>query len=501
MGSRDGSPLLPDGPATAGVVAAFLGAGLEGVGQADVPGLDPAAVELTGVSHDSRTVAPGDLFCCVVGSEHDGHDFAPSAVDSGAAALLVQRTLDIGVPQLVVTDVRAAMADAAAVVYGDPSSKLTVLGVTGTNGKTTVVSMLGAILADAGHSVEVIGTLTGARTTPEAPELTARLAELLDSGVTHVAMEVSSHALELGRVDSIHFAAAVFTNLGADHLDFHGTQEAYFRAKAKLFEAGRSDVAVLNIDDPRGRLLRDSSEIQVVPYSLDDARELQLDVLPTRFRWRGQEVSLSMPGEHNVYNALAAAETAVAIGVPAPQVAESLSRVPQVPGRFELVDPPQDGSVTGVPTPTVVVDFAHTPDALEAALRAARGMAGESAAVWVVFGCGGDRDRDKRPRMGAVASSAADHVVVTNDNPRSEDPLSIIDAVRAGCVGEPIVEADRRRAIETAVSRAEAGDVVLIAGKGHEQGQVFADHTDPFDDREVAREALARSVAGAGGGT
>jgi UDP-N-acetylmuramoyl-L-alanyl-D-glutamate--2,6-diaminopimelate ligase len=224
--------------------------------------------------------------------------------------------------------------------------------------------------------------------------------------------------------------------------------------------------------------------------------------LPTRFRWRGQNVELPMPGEHNVYNALAAAETAVALGVPARQVAESLARVPQVPGRFEILPSPQDSAGTpGTDAPTVVVDFAHTPDALEAALRTARGVAGDSAALWVVFGCGGDRDRGKRPHMGAVASGAADHVVLTNDNPRSEDPLSIIDAVRSGCVGDPIVEPDRRRAIELAVSRAGSGDVVLIAGKGHEQGQVFAERTEPFDDREVAQEGLATRMGSDGGGS
>ena len=471
---------------TTGVLAGLLGAELRG----------DADVVVSGVSHDSRTVVAGDLFCCVSGANHDGHEFAPTALRAGASAVLGERELAVDRPQLLVSDVRAAMGPASAAVHGDPSSRLAVVGVTGTNGKTTVVSMLGSILAAAGHRVEVIGTLTGARTTPEAPELSARLAELVAQGVTHVAMEVSSHALDQGRVDSVHFAVGVFTNLGSDHLDHHGSIEAYFRAKAKLFEADRCGIAVLNIDDPRGRLLRDASDIEVRPYGLGDAQDLHAGAIPTRFTWHGQPVSLAMPGTHNVLNALAAAEAARALGVGADAIARGLGEVPQVPGRFEIVT---------APTPlqgaaTVVVDFAHTPDALDAAIDAARGLAGDGE-LWVVFGCGGDRDRAKRPRMGEVAESGADHVVVTNDNPRSEDPLRIIAEVRAGFEGEPIVEPDRRAAITHALAAAGEHDVVLIAGKGHEQGQVFADHTEEFDDRLVAAEALAALRGPAAGET
>ncbi|MGI9577242.1 MAG: UDP-N-acetylmuramoyl-L-alanyl-D-glutamate--2,6-diaminopimelate ligase [Microthrixaceae bacterium] len=478
MGSRSAIQGPPDDPATTGVVASFVGAQLHG----------PDDVPLTGATHDSRRVQAGDLFCCVVGANHDGHDFAAVAVDSGATALLVERELDLDVPQLQVDDVRIAMAPASSVVWGDPSSALTVIGVTGTNGKTTVVSMLAAILAEAGKSVEVIGTLTGVRTTPEAPELMAQLAAMRVRGVTHVAMEVSSHALDLARVDSVHFAAAVFTNLGRDHLDHHGSIEAYFRAKAKLFEATRCDLAVVNTDDPRGRLLRDSSEVAVVGYSLDDATALELDQQPVRFEWRGQSVSLPMAGAHNVLNALAAGETAVALGIDAQVVAAALGGLAQVPGRFETVVAHGGGTPD---SPTVVVDFAHTPDALEAALSAARYMTGEGGRTWVVFGCGGDRDRSKRPRMGAVADAGADVVVITSDNPRSEDPLRIIEEIRAGCDDDPIIELDRRSAIHEAVTGATSGDVVLIAGKGHEQGQVFAGRTEPFDDRSVAAEMLS----------
>lgn len=479
-GSTNAEP--EGGPVTTGVVASFVGASLSG----------DAQVTLSGVTHDSRRVGPGDLFCCVVGASHDGHEFASDAVGQGASALLVQRLLETDIPQLLVGDVRASMAPAAAVVFGDPSASMTVIGVTGTNGKTTVVSMLAAIFAEAGARVEAIGTLTGVRTTPEAPELTEELAEMHKRGVTHVAMEVSSHALDLGRVDSVHFAAAVFTNLGIDHLDHHGNVEAYFRAKSKLFEARRCDLAVVNLDDPRGRLLRDSSEVDAIGYSLEDAADLELGGRPTHYRWRGQNVALPMPGAHNVLNALAASETAVALGVATEAVARALEGLAQVPGRFESISPAHE-EASGVPT--VIVDFAHTPDALEVALEAGRDIAVDGARIWLVFGCGGDRDRSKRPRMGAVADQGADVVVLTNDNPRSEDPLRIIEEVRAGCEDEPIVQPDRRLAIETAIAEASDGDVVLIAGKGHEQGQVFADHTDPFDDRDVARTALSERQA------
>ncbi len=472
MAERGSTPTASDGPVTTGVVSALCGARLQG---------DPDVV-LSGATHDSREVRPGDLYCCVVGASHDGHDFAAQAVVEGAAALLVQRVLDLAVPQLVVTDARAAMAPAAAAIHGEPSAAIDVVGVTGTNGKTTVVSLLGHILAETGHEVEVMGTLTGARTTPEATEVQRQLAEARDRGVTHVAMEVSSHALELHRVDSVHFAVGVFTNLGADHLDFHGTADAYFAAKARLFEAGRSAVAVLNLDDPRGRSLAESVEVPVVGYSVATLEELHLHEVPARFRWRGQDVALPMAGAHNVSNALAAAESAVAVGVDPAGVARALRSAAQVPGRFERVDNRMGA--------TVVVDYAHTPDALEAALVAASDLRQPGGEVWVVFGCGGDRDQAKRPQMGAVASSGADHVVVTSDNPRSEDPLRIIEAIRSGCTGEPIVEPDRRAAIAAALGRAGDNDVVLIAGKGHEQGQVFADRTEPIDDRDVARELL-----------
>jgi UDP-N-acetylmuramoyl-L-alanyl-D-glutamate--2,6-diaminopimelate ligase len=458
---------------TVGELAGSLGARLVG---------EPGVV-LRSVSHDSRAVSHGALFCCVVGERSDGHDHAAAAVERGATALLVERELDLDVPQVVVDDVRAAMAPAAAEVYGRPADRLRTVGVTGTNGKTTVVSLIGHVLERAGRAAGVIGTLTGERTTPEAPELQARLAGFVVDGVTDVAMEVSSHALVLHRVDAITFDVAVFTNLGRDHLDFHGTPEAYFAAKATLFEPGRCRAAVVDVDDVHGRLLLDASEVPVVGTSLADAVDLTSTPRGSTFTWRGLRVDLPVPGRHNVSNALLAAEACRLLDIAPEVIAAALSDAPVVPGRFEAVDAGQDF--------TVVVDYAHTPDALEGVLAAARDMAPVGASVTVVFGCGGDRDAGKRPEMGAVACRLADTVVLTNDNPRSEDPLRILEEIRTGCPDAPRIEPDRRAAIHLALAGAGPGDVVVIAGKGHEQGQVVGDTVTPFDDRAVAREELA----------
>ncbi len=474
-----------DVPVTVGALAATIGARLLGAADA-VP---------TAVTHDSRRVGRGTLFCCVVGANVDGHDFAPDAVAAGAVALLVERELPTAalphpVPQLVVEDVRAALGPAAAAVLGRPAERLRTVGVTGTNGKTTVVTMLGHVLDRAGRSVGVVGTLTGERTTPEATDLQARLAAFVEEGVTDVAMEVSSHALVLHRVDGIVFDVGVFTNLGQDHLDFHGTPEAYFAAKATLFEPERSRAGVVDVDDVHGRLLVDASERPLTAVSLADAHDLRTAADGSTFTWRGQPVSLPVPGRHNVANALLAAEACRLLGVDDATVARALADVPVVPGRFESVDAGQPFQV--------VVDYAHTPDALEEVLLASRELVGRGA-LTVVFGCGGDRDATKRPVMGEVACRLADVVVLTNDNPRSEDPLRILDEIRTGCSGAPHVEPDRRAAIRQALAGARPGDLVLIAGKGHEQGQVHGDRVEPFDDRVVAREELV--ALGVGGGS
>ena len=490
----DGSDGTQEGHSSGGAAAAVTVGELLAALDATHPGArlhgdaSASAVPLRSVTHDSRRVGPGTLFCCVVGEHADGHDFAAEAVAAGAVALLVQRDPDPdgplrSVPQIVVDDVRAAMATAAVEVYRHPAERLRTVGVTGTNGKTTVVSAVAHVLSAAGRRVEAIGTLTGARTTPEAPDLQARLADLVSAGFTDVAMEVSSHALSLHRVDGVVFDVAVFTNLGQDHLDFHGTPEAYFAAKAQLFEAGRSRRGIVDVDDVHGRLLMDSAPPghPMVAVSVADAEPITSKVTGSRFMWRGRSVSCPLPGRHNVANALLAAEACAALGVEEDSIVAALEDLPVVPGRFERVDAGQDFGV--------VVDYAHTPDALEAVLVAARELG--PGRVLVVFGCGGDRDATKRPRMGAVASEHADVVVLTTDNPRSEDPLRILEAVRSGCSGDPVVEPDRRAAIAVALGSARPGDVVVIAGKGHEQGQEVAGVVTPFDDRLVAAELLA----------
>ncbi len=465
---------------TSGEVAALLGARLVH----DHGG--SRSIELADVTADSREHTIGALFCCVPGAVHDGHDHAPDAVAAGAVALLCDHELDLDAPQLVVDDVRAAMGPAAALVHGQPSTALDVVGVTGTNGKTTVVSMIESILTAAGRHPRTIGTLTGERTTPEAPQLQRTLARFRDEGADAVAMEVSSHALAQHRVDAVEFAVGVFTNLGTDHLDFHGTQESYFAAKARLFEDGRSRTAVVNIGDIHGRLLRDASAGPVVAVDPAGAGELRVTDEGMGFVWRDVSIELPMFGVHNVTNALLAAEACMVLGATPDEVATGLATLERVPGRFETFDA-GDGS-------TVVVDYAHTPDALEAALTASRDLARGRGRVTVVFGCGGDRDPSKRPMMGRVATELADRTILTSDNPRSEDPTAILEQIAAGARGPVEIIADRAEAIGAAVSSLGTHDVVLVAGKGHEQGQQFATTTVAFDDRDQVRTALSNEA-------
>jgi UDP-N-acetylmuramoyl-L-alanyl-D-glutamate--2,6-diaminopimelate ligase len=466
-----------------------LAAAVEGLGvTAAGPDRDP---DLAAVVHDSRAVADGALFCCVRGSKIDGHELAPAAVEAGAAALLVDHELPLDVPQLVVADVRAALGPVAAAFWDHPSRHLTVLGVTGTAGKTTLTHLLAAILAAAGRRCGVVGTLSGARTTPEAPELQALLADHRRRGDDAVAMEVSSHGLELHRVDATRFAVAVFTNLSQEHLDFHGTMDAYFAAKARLFTPAFTDRAVICVDDPWGRrLLADvegRGDVAVHPYGIDDACDIRLTPAGASFRWRGHEVRLPLAGRFNVANAVGAATSAAVLGLAPAVIARGLSSAAPVPGRFEVVD-------AGQPF-TVVVDYSHKPDALEQALVAARELVTGDGELTVVFGAGGDRDSAKRPMMGEVAARLADLVVLTSDNPRSEDPAAILADIAAGMPAGAApgvrTEPDRRRAIALAVGAVRPGGVVVIAGKGHETTQTVGDTILPFDDRVVAREALA----------
>ena len=452
-------------------------------------------VSLTRATADSRKVEPGDLYCCVAGSSADGHDFAADAVAAGASALLVDHALDLDVPQLVVnrSQLRHTMAVAAHFLKGNPAASLTMCGVTGTNGKTTVTQMLGAIMRVAGKPVTVIGTLTGSRTTPEAPDLAEYIGDARDeakaiseSGL--VAMEVSSHALSLHRVDGVQFDVALFTNLSHDHLDFHGTMEEYFRAKASLFTSERAKRAIIFVDDAYGARLADGLEIPVVRVSMDLAEQVDLGLSGSWFTWRQVRVHVPMPGLVNVANALMALEAATALQVKPDVCASGIGAMTVVPGRLERV------SGSGGSQPTVFVDYAHTPAGLKTVLTDVRNLMDGGAQLQVVFGCGGDRDRDKRPLMGEIAGQLADRVIITSDNPRSEDATSIAEAIVSGVhhneLNNVTVQLDRRRAIETAIREAGPRDVVVIAGKGHEHAQVVGETVVPFDDAAVAKEAL-----------
>jgi UDP-N-acetylmuramoyl-L-alanyl-D-glutamate--2,6-diaminopimelate ligase len=460
---------------------------------------------ITGLAYDSRGVAPGHLFFCIPGTTSDGHDFAAQAVAAGAGALCVERPLEIDVPQVVVSDARKTMGRVAACFYGNPVEDLLVLGVTGTNGKTTTAFLLDSILRADGQKTGLIGTIEtrigeemepGVRTTPESLDLQALFGKMRDRGVTAVAMEVTSHALVLHRVEGTHFRAAGFTNLSQDHLDFHHGMEDYFEAKRMLFTGELTDRGAINVDDDYGRRLFERSDVPVIGFGVSDEAEVRADAVSfdpsgTRFRIRSPKGDLDVVthliGGFNVSNCLAAAAVALQAGIGLDAIEKGLSSLEAVPGRFEAVDAGQPFSV--------VVDYAHTPDSLDNVLRAARG-ATRSGRVLCVFGCGGDRDRGKRPLMGSVAARLADVIAVTSDNPRSEDPHAIIDQILEGVIAElpegpHLVTADRAEAIHQVISLAREGDVVVIAGKGHETGQEFADRTVPFDDRVVAREALA----------
>jgi UDP-N-acetylmuramoyl-L-alanyl-D-glutamate--2,6-diaminopimelate ligase len=463
-----------------------------------------AGTLVTDVVLDTRAVAPGALFCCVPGARVDGHDLAGKALDAGAAALVVQRPLELEAPQLLVGEVREALAPLAVAFFDHPSRRMDLVGVTGTNGKTTTTFMLEAIFRAAGRVPGVLGTVEvrvgddrrpAVHTTPEAPDLQRLLAEMADSGVQAAAMEVSSHGLALHRVDGTRFTAAVFTNLTQDHLDFHADLDDYFRAKRRLFTSAFTPLGVVNLDDPHGRLLAGTAEVAVVTTGTGDdadwrATEVAASLEGTAFRVRSpagsRPVRLRLAGQFNVANAVGALAAADALGIDLDTAVAGLEALAGVPGRFERVD-------AGQPF-TVLVDYAHTPDSLENLLRAARAVTG--GRVIVVFGCGGDRDRAKRPIMGEIAGRLADVAVVTSDNPRSEDPRAIVDQVAEGVARSAgpagfLVEADRRTAIRTALAMAGPGDAVLLAGKGHEQGQEFAGGRKlPFDDRQVATEEL-----------
>jgi UDP-N-acetylmuramoyl-L-alanyl-D-glutamate--2,6-diaminopimelate ligase len=484
-----------------------------------VLGAVPASV--TGIAYDSRKVTAGNLFVAVPGLKQDGRLYVRDAIDRGAAAVVVEGVEPLAMAStvhIVVPSSREALARLADAYFAHPSRALIVVGITGTNGKTTTSLLVDALLAASGHKTGLVGTIQyriGAKarpagqTTPEAVELQSLFAEMVEHGVSAVAMEVSSHALSLHRVDGVEFDVAVFTNLTQDHLDFHRTFESYRAAKARLFAllaAGskRRRAAVINTDDPAGRSMVEGLDVPVITFGLGAGAEVR----PRRFSSASDGIRMDVEtsrgaihvesrlvGEHNVMNLLGAAAVGLALGMEPQTIGPALGGVDSVPGRFERVE-------AGQPF-LVVVDYAHTPDALERVLTTGRKLVNAAGRLAVVFGCGGDRDRGKRPLMGGIAARLADRVWVTSDNPRSERPEAIIDEIVAGiptsgpaAASRHVTIADRKAAIHSALEWARAGDVVVIAGKGHETYQIVGAEVLPFDDREVARAALVRPSQG-----
>jgi UDP-N-acetylmuramoyl-L-alanyl-D-glutamate--2,6-diaminopimelate ligase len=471
---------------------------------AALPGID-----IRGLAYDSRQVKPGDVFIALKGLNAAGADFAADAVRRGAVAVVADRPADAetAVPWAVVPDARAAMAALAAELYEHPSRSMHVVGITGTNGKTTTAYLLRAVFEAAGKKCGLLGTvtyslgdveLTASRTTPEAPDVQRMFRQMVDAGCQACVMEVSSHALALRRVDDTWFAAGVFTNLTRDHLDYHGDMESYFAAKRRLFDLLPPGApSVINLDDPRGETLRKAVSTPVT-YAIN--KHADVTPGPLTLTFDGLEFDARTPkgsvhvrsklvGRPNVSNILATVAVASALDTPVEAIERGLANLTGVPGRFEVVSTSKDNV-------TVVIDYAHTDDALKNLLETARPLAARR--VITVFGCGGDRDRTKRPLMGAVAARLSDVVVMTSDNPRSEDPVRIIEEIKRGVppasdrTAATFAIVDRREAIQFAIKKAEPGDLVLLAGKGHEQSQTIGSEVLPFDEAAIAREALER---------
>jgi len=464
-----------------------------------------AELEISSLCYDSRKAKPGSLFLAIRGLAQDGNTYIGAAAEKGAVAVVtdVQPETELPIPHILVPDARAAMAHLSARFYGNPQDSLTLVGVTGTNGKTTVANLLGGILNECGYKCGIIGTvgviLPGLktipldRTTPESCDLYQFLAQMRERGCTHAVMEVSSHALELMRVEGLRFEAGIFTNLTQDHLDFHGTMEAYLAAKAKLFEVCKT--AVMNFDDPAWEVLVAGKPCQVLTYSQESlaatliAKNVKLMQNQVTFdsivRGSIARVSLGIPGLFSVYNALAAIGGALAVGVPLEAAALALAGLSGISGRAEVVPVPAEY--------TVLIDYAHTPDSMENILRAVRGFA--EGRVIGLFGCGGDRDRTKRPLMGRTGAQHCDVCIVTSDNPRSEKPRAIIEDIIPGLMGfdKPVhIITDRREAIAFALRLADPGDVVVLMGKGHETYQEIDGKKHHLDEREVVAEYFAR---------
>lgn len=462
-----------------------------------------ASARVADLAYDTRAVRRGSLFFCIPGARVDGHEFATAAIAAGATALVVERRLEVPVPQILVSSTRAAMGPIASAFFGYPSREMTLVGVTGTNGKTTTAFMLESVFRAAGFTPGLIGTVEThigdvvepvTRTTPESIDLQRLLARMRDAGVGAAAMEVSSEGIHQGRVEGTSFSCATFTNLSQDHLNYHDTMDAYFDAKLLLFRPEMSARAVVNVDDACGRDLAARTDLPLTTFAIEhdaDVRATAIEMDSTGSDLvadvAGTPLTVRVPfaARFNVLNALGAIASAHALEIPLEDVARGIAALRGVPGRLESVSAGRDF--------TVLVDYAHTPDSLEGVLRAAREVTTPGARLIVVFGCGGDRDRGKRPLMGRVGVALSDRAIITSDNPRSEDPIAIIAEIEAGAReagGSFESIPDRREAIAAALGGARAGDVVVIAGKGHETGQRFADRTIPFDDRVVAREIL-----------
>ncbi len=456
------------------------------------------SVEIADLAYDARRVTEGALFFCVPGQLADGHDFAAEAIGAGAAALVVERSLDVAVPQLVVEDARGAMAVAADVFFGEPTRQLEIAGVTGTNGKTTTAFLMEAMLDAAGRRAGLVGTVTwvvggesrpAPHTTPEAIDLQRLFRSMLDAGDRSAAIEASSHGAALHRLERVRFDALVFTNLSQDHLDLHGTMEDYYQAKRRLFTGPQPPPAAVNVGNEHGRRLAlelaETHRAPLITFGLTDAAEvrpvgLSLDATGSRFSAAGIAVETPLRGRFNIENVLGAVAAGLLLDLEQDEIAAGVRRLTGVPGRFEAIDEGQPFAV--------LVDYAHTPNSLDIVLQAARELG--DGRVICVFGAGGDRDRGKRPLMGRVAQERSDLTIVTSDNPRSEEPLAIIQDILQGAGTDVEIDPDRRSAIQRAIGEARAGDVVVIAGKGHEQGQEAAGVVTPFDDRDVARDAL-----------
>lgn len=454
--------------------------------------------QINNVVFDSRKVSPGDLYICLSGVNSDGHDFALAAEKSGASAVICERKLEgLTIPQAVVVSSRKAMAIIASNYYGNPSSKLSVIGVTGTNGKTTVTHLIKEILDDAGHRTGLIGTTHNViadkvyeahMTTPDPMELHKLFSDMVSEGCDSVIMEVSSHSLQLDKLYGVKFSVGAFTNLTQDHLDFHKTMDAYFEAKCKLF--GLSEKAVVNKDDPYGKKIAD--KIDCISYgckekcdvtAMNESFSADGVSFDLSFKGKTYPISLSIPGEFSVYNAMTAFAVCTAAGLDPKDAAEGLCRAKGVKGRVEVVPTGKDF--------TILIDYAHTPDALENVLKTVKGFA--KGRVVAVFGCGGDRDKTKRPIMGNIAAAYADVCIVTSDNPRTEDPDAIIADILEGMKGseeKTVAVTLREEAIKYAIEHARKDDVIVLAGKGHETYQIFKDKTIHFDEREVVRKYL-----------